>query len=74
MEVPYSFHQRILEAPKSRDLLESILSDILGRQIKVSTVLGSRPQRKEDIANIEVAQDDEIIRVAAEIFNSDSVN
>ncbi|TSC88294.1 MAG: DNA polymerase III subunit gamma/tau [Microgenomates group bacterium Gr01-1014_7] len=74
MEVPYSFHQRILEAPKNRDLLESILSDILGRSIHVATILGNRPQRKEDIVNIEVAADDEIIRAAAEIFNSDSVN
>ncbi len=74
MEVPYSFHQRILEAPKNRDLLEGIFSEILGRPIKVSTVLGARPQRREDLANVEVAADDEIIRVAAEIFNSDSVN
>ncbi len=74
MEVPYSFHQRILEAPKNRDLLESILSDILGRNIQVATTLGNRPQRKEDIVNIEVAADDEIIRAAAEIFNSDTVN
>ncbi len=74
MEVPYSFHQRILEAPKNRDLIESVISDILGRSIQVSTILGSRPQRKEDIVNIEVAADDEIIRVAAEIFNSDSIN
>ena len=74
LEVPYSFHQRILEAPKNRDLLESILSDILGRNMRVSTVLGARTQRAEDIANIEVAADDEIIRAAAEIFNSDSIN
>ncbi len=74
MEVPYSFHQRILEAPKNRDMLESILSDILGRVVKISIVLGNRPSRKEDIANIEIAADDEIIRAAAEIFNSDSVN
>ncbi len=74
IEVPYAFHQRILEAPKNRDLLEGILSDILGRSIRVSTVLGSRPARREDIANIEIAQDDEIIRAAAEIFNSDTVN
>ncbi len=74
MEVPYSFHQRILEAPKNRDLIESVISDILGRSIQVSTILGSRPQRKEDLVNIEVAADDEIIRAAAEIFNSDSVN
>lgn len=74
MEVPYSFHQRILEAPKNRDILESVLSEVLGRQIKVSAKLGTRPDRVEDIANIEVAADDEIIRVAAEIFNSDSIN
>ncbi|MBI2039785.1 DNA polymerase III subunit gamma/tau [Candidatus Microgenomates bacterium] len=74
LEVPYSFHQRILEAPKNRDLLESVLSDILGRQVKVVTVLGNRPKRLEDVVNIEVAQDDEIIRIASEIFNSDSIN
>lgn len=74
IEVPYSFHQRILEAPKNRDLLEGILSDILGRSIRIAVQLGNRPQRKEDIANIELAQDDEIIRAAAEIFSSDTVN
>lgn len=74
IEVPYSFHQRILEAPKNRDLLEGILSDVLGRVIHIATVLGARMPKTEDIANIEVAQDDEVIRVAAEIFNSDSIN
>jgi len=74
IEVPYSFHQRILEAPKNRDILESILSEILGRNIKVSTILGNRPPRREDVANIELAADDDIIRAAAEIFNSDTVN
>lgn len=74
IEVPYSFHQRILEAPKSRDLLQSILSDILGRSVGISTVLGQRPIRREEIANVEVAADDEIIRIASEIFNSEPVN
>ncbi|MDO8570992.1 MAG: DNA polymerase III subunit gamma/tau [Candidatus Daviesbacteria bacterium] len=74
IEVPYSFHQRILEAPKSRDLLESIFSDILGRSIKVSTVLGQKPVRAEELANVEMAADDEIIKIASEIFNSETVN
>lgn len=73
-EVPYSFHQRILEQPKSRDLLESVISDVLAKAIKVKTILGKRPVKVEELANIEVAADDEIIKVAAEIFNSDSVN
>lgn len=70
LEVPYSFHQRILEAPKSRNLLESVLSDVLGKQARVSTILGKRPVRIEELANVELAQDDEVVRIAAEIFNS----
>lgn len=70
LEVPYSFHQRILEAPKSRNLLESVLSDVLGKTARVSCVLGNRPIRVEELANVEVAADDEIIKIAAEIFNS----
>jgi len=74
VEVPYAFHQRILESAKSRDLLESVFSDILGRQIKVATALGKRPVQREELSNIEVAADDEIVRIAAEIFNSETVN
>ena len=70
-EVPYSFHQRILEASKSKDILESILSDVLSKSIKISTILGQRPVQREELANIEVAADDEIIKIAAEIFNSE---
>lgn len=70
LEVPYSFHQRILEAPKSRTLLESILADVLGKSVKVTTVIGKRELKASELANVEVAQDDEIVRLAAEIFNS----
>lgn len=70
-EVPYAFHQRIIESPKSRGMLETLLSDILGRTIRVSTVLGERPTVREDLANVEVAEDDETIRMVAEIFSSD---
>ncbi|TSC63992.1 MAG: DNA polymerase III subunit gamma/tau, partial [Microgenomates group bacterium Gr01-1014_93] len=74
LEVPYSFHQRILEAPKSKDLLESVLAEVLGKVVKVSTVLGTRPQRVEDIANIEIAPEDEIISLASDIFNGKLVD
>ena len=43
MEVPYSFHQRILEVPKNRDLLEGVLSDILGRNIKAVRTIPDSP-------------------------------
>lgn len=69
LEVPYSFHQRILATPKSRDLLESVFSDVLGKSAKITTVLGKRPIVVEEMANVEIAADDEILRAAAEIFN-----
>lgn len=70
LEVPYAFHQRILEAPRARNLLESVLTDVLGKPSKVITKIGKRPVRVEELANVELAQDDEIVRIAAEIFNS----
>lgn len=70
LEVPYAFHQRILESPRSKNLLESVLSDILGKPARIATRIGKRPVRIEELANVELAQDDEIVRIAAEIFNS----
>lgn len=70
IEVPYAFHQRILETPRSRNLLESVLSDVLGKKARITTKLGQRPIKIEELANVELAQDDEVIRIAAEIFNS----
>jgi len=74
IEVPYAFHQRMLEVPKSRDMLESILSDILSRPIRISTILAKRSVKREDVANIEVAADDELVRLASEIFSADAPN
>ncbi len=74
LEVPYSFHQRILETPKSKDLLESVFSDVLGKSAKIATVLGIRPLVIEDVANVEIAADDEVLRAAAEIFNGKLVD
>lgn len=70
VEVPYAFHQRILDTPRSRNLLESVLSDVLGKPARVTTKLGQRPLKIEELANVELAQDDEVVRIAAEIFNS----
>jgi DNA polymerase III subunit gamma/tau len=71
-EVPYTFHQRIIEAPKSRDMLEAILADVIGRPVRVSTILGQRPISRDELANVEVAEEDDTIRMVAEIFSADS--
>ena len=49
--------------------MESVLAGVLEKPVKISTVLGTRPTRIEDIANVEMAADDEIINLASEIFN-----
>ncbi len=74
LEVPYSFHQRIVETPRNREVLESVLADVLGKEVKVSCKIGQRPIRIDDIANVDIAADDEIIKIAAEIFSSDTVS
>ncbi len=74
LKVPYSFHQRILEAPRNKDLLESVLADVLGKKVKVGCILDQHPVKVEELQNVELAADDEVIKLAAEIFNSDSAN
>jgi DNA polymerase III subunit gamma/tau len=74
IEVPYTFHQKILEQPKARSLIEAVLSDVLGQPIRVATLLGTRPARIEDIANVELAADDEVISLASEIFQGKLVD
>lgn len=74
LEAPYSFHQRILETPRNRDILESVLADVLEKPVRVSCSLGQRPQRVEDVANVELAGEDEVLRIATEIFNGKLVD
>ena len=74
LKVPYSFHQRILETPRNRDLLESVLADVLGKKVTVGCVLDQRPVKVGELANVELAADDEVIKLAAEIFNSDQLS
>lgn len=73
LEAPYSFHQRIIESPKNRSLLEALFSDVVARPVKIQVIVGERPDRDTEVANIDLATDDEILRAAAEIFNSDPI-
>jgi DNA polymerase-3 subunit gamma/tau len=72
IEAPYAFHQRIIEMPKNRGLLEALFSDVLAMPTKIQVIVGERPEQS-DIANIDLATDDEILKAAAEIFNSDPI-
>lgn len=73
LEAPYSFHQRIIESPKNRSLLEGLFGDVLSRNTRIQVVIGERPEKSTDIANVDLATDDEILRAAADIFNSDLI-
>lgn len=72
LEVPYAFHKRQIESNPNLVLLESVFSEVLGTPVRITTIVGQRPQLNSDIQNIDLASDDEIIKVASEIFNSDT--
>jgi len=61
----YSFHKEQLERQQNRLLLESAISKIVGKQIQIDFALAKR----QELALTD-AKDEDIIRVAEEIFNS----
>jgi DNA polymerase-3 subunit gamma/tau len=82
--VYYKFHKERLETSPHRDILESALSEVTGDGVRVVCTLTHPPERvlKDENANqtdiktndkeviLSEGQDEEIIRVAKEIFGS----
>ncbi len=46
IEVDYPFHKQKLEEPKNRDIVEKVVSDIMGKEIKIKFVLGDKNSNK----------------------------
>ncbi len=70
----YQFHQQQLESSRNRHLLEKILSDLLGRVLKVKCILQSKPESVEGGADSTLAEErgatkDELATSALTAFN-----
>lgn len=69
----YRFHKERLEKAQNRRFLEGIIEDILGKSVRVRCTLTKPPkkevEKKKDEVVLTEGQDEDIIRVAEEIFN-----
>ena len=75
--VPYSFHKDRLEESKNRKVVEKVLSELVGTDVKIRGILGEKKKRNmklEDIRNVEPVSDKELMDNALDIFNSGLIN
>jgi DNA polymerase-3 subunit gamma/tau len=71
LEVFYEFHKSQLETEKCRHLVEEVATSVLGQPVKLKCILGEKskpPERKEVKEGVENKEEEDIIKVAEEIF------
>ncbi len=71
LEVFYKFHKDRLETEKCRQIVEEVVSQTLGSQVKLRCILGEKPKTVSDTADNASLKNEEgsdIIDVASEIF------
>jgi len=70
----YRFHKERLEMREHRSLLEDVASEIFGSQVKIVCSLTEQPIKEEseeiNTNALSEAEDDDIVKVAKEIFGS----
>jgi len=83
IESYYAFHKERLDMNKNREVLETVLKEVVGNRVLVKCILGKKVVEDESSGetsfrgglsdrNIrEVAEDDSISRKAVEVFSSD---
>ncbi len=72
IEVFYKFHKDRLESDAYRKLVEEVASNVLGSESHIICVLSQEKKRAADITNVVPPnpQDEEIVKVAEEIFGT----
>lgn len=70
----YKFHKDMVDQVKNRELVEREIDKILGKEIRVKTVLGEKSEAKkirvDEVKNVEEVKDDDLVQKAVDIFNS----
>jgi DNA polymerase-3 subunit gamma/tau len=70
----YEFHQRKVEEPQNRILVERVISKVLGRTVQVKTLLTPRPNPKIRELRPADLEKDELVRAALNLFNAKIVS
>ncbi|MBI2268642.1 MAG: DNA polymerase III subunit gamma/tau [Candidatus Blackburnbacteria bacterium] len=68
LEVFYQFHKERIEKDPYRSLVEKIAQEVFGKEIHIVCFLSSSKKRAIDIANLTEEVEEDIIRVAEDIF------
>ncbi len=72
LEVFFKFHKEKLEEPKIMNLLCEVLEEVLGKPVSLKFVLAnreSRPTKTVTVSDVAEIGDDELSKMAAEIFS-----
>ncbi|MCL5411940.1 MAG: DNA polymerase III subunit gamma/tau [Patescibacteria group bacterium] len=73
LKCAYRFHKERLESQKNNELLEKILSEIIGAKVRVKCLLGEKKATKnidpQEVNNIVPVSDDDLVKSASDIFN-----
>ncbi len=68
--VYYRFHKERLEEVAHRKILEDVLASILGTPVKVTCMLTEPPIKKTEVTPLTETKDEDIIKIAEEIFGN----
>lgn len=70
----YKFHKDMVDQAKNKQLVEKELTTLMGKEIKVKTILGEKSEAKkirtEEVKNVEEVGDEDLVQKAVDIFNS----
>ncbi len=66
----YEFHQRKVDEPQNRQLVEKVISKVLGRTVQVKTLLTPRRDPKPRQLRQPDLNDDELVRAVQNLFNA----
>lgn len=70
----YKFHKDMVDQAKNRKLVEEELAKLLGREVRLKTVLGEKPQARkikfEEVQNVEEVASEDLAQKAVDIFNA----
>ncbi|MBI2599117.1 DNA polymerase III subunit gamma/tau [Candidatus Curtissbacteria bacterium] len=72
LEVFFKFHKEKLEEPRIMDLVSSTLEEVLGKPVSLKLVLAdreTRPPKTVTVSDVAEIGDDELSKMAAEIFS-----
>ena len=73
LEVFYAFHKERLETPKAKEVIERVLKNMFGVNVKVKYVLKSKGGENLTDKNIELPKDSKMVKSAIEVFDGEIV-